>query len=252
MGKIDAKMTRHLLVSFGACLALTAAHSQDCANFLFLQKDKTVEMTVYDKKGEPNGRQVYLVSNVATSGAATTGTINSEIFDKKGNSKGKANSTIVCNGGEMRIDMKLLLPPQESEQFGMNAEVNAQNSYLSYPVTMKVGDQLPDGNLTIDMSHNGPSGPGGAPPAGGPPPPPGFAKSLTMVISNRKVEAQESVTTSAGTWNCFRISFKSKLTVKTGPIGFPVNMEGVEWYAPGFGIVKSQSKYGGTAITAIK
>jgi hypothetical protein len=250
-------MTKHFLVSFGACVVLTTAYSQDCANFLFLQKDKTVEMTVYDKKGEPNGRQVYQVSNVTSSGGSTTATINSEMFDKKGSSKAKANSTVVCTGGEMRVDMKLLLPPQEIQQFGMSAEVNAQNSYLSYPANMKVGDQLPDGALSIDLSHNGPPGPNGAPPAGGPPPggpppPPGLGKSLTMVISNRKVEGQESVTTSAGTWNCFRISYKSKLTVKTGPFGFPVNVEGVEWYAPGFGIVKTQSKYGSTAITSIK
>lgn len=247
-------MTKHFLVSFGACVALTTAYSQDCANFLFLQKDKTIEITVYDKKGEPNGKQVYNVSNVATTGGTTTGTINSELFDKKGNSRAKASSTVVCTGGEMRLDMKLMLPPQENQQFGMSAEVNGQNGYLSYPNNMKVGDQLPDGNLSIDLSHNGPPppGPNGAPPAGGPPPPPGLGKSLTMLISNRKVEGQESVTTTAGTWNCFRISYKSKLTVKTGPFGFPVNIEGVEWYAPGFGIVKSQSKYGSTAITSIK
>jgi hypothetical protein len=247
-------MTKHFLVSFGACVALTTAYSQDCANFLFLQKDKTVEITVYDKKGEPNGRQVYQVSNVATAGGTTTGTINSELFDKKGSSKAKASSTVTCTGGEMRLDMKLMLPPQENQQFGMSAEVNAQNSYLSYPNSMKVGDQLPDGNLSIDLSHNGPPAPGpnGAPPAGGPPPPPGFGKSLNMVINNRRVEGQESVTTTAGTWNCFRISYKEKVIVKTGPFGIPMNIGGTEWYASGFGIVKSQSKYGSTAITAIK
>lgn len=87
-------MTKHFLVSFGACV--------------------------------PNGRQVYQVSNVATTGGTTTGTINSEVFDKKANSKGKASGTVVCTGGEMRIDMKLLLPPQENQQFGMSAEVNAK------------------------------------------------------------------------------------------------------------------------------
>lgn len=235
-------------------MALTATYSQDCSKFLFLQKDKTIEVTIYDKKGEPNGRQVYQIKDVSSSGGATTGTINSELFDKNGNSKGKANSTLVCNGGEMRIDMKLLLSPQQSQQFGLSAEANGTNGLLSYPNSMKVGDQLPDGNLTIDASKSGPPGPG-SPPApgnGGPPPPPGFGKSMTMVINNRKVEAQESVTTSAGTWDCFRISFKSKVTIKTGPIGFPVNVEGVEWYAPGFGIVKTQNKAGGTAITSIK
>lgn len=43
--------------------------AQDCAHYLFLQKNKVIEMTIYNKKGDPNGRQVYEVSDVATSGA---------------------------------------------------------------------------------------------------------------------------------------------------------------------------------------
>jgi hypothetical protein len=35
-------------------------------------------------------------------------------------------------------------------------------------------------------------------------------------------------------------------------VGIPVNMDGVEWYAPGFGVVKTQSKHGATEISAIK
>jgi hypothetical protein len=40
--------------------------------------------------------------------------------------------------------------------------------------------------------------------------------------------------------------------MKTMGIGLPaMNMDNTEWFAPGFGIVKTQSKHGGTAITAI-
>jgi hypothetical protein len=35
-------------------------------------------------------------------------------------------------------------------------------------------------------------------------------------------------------------------------VGIPVNIEGTEWFAPGFGIVKTESKHGSTAITSIK
>jgi hypothetical protein len=80
----------------------------------------------------------------------------------------------------------------------------------------------------------------------------GMTQTLTMVISNRKIDAQESVTTTAGTWNCFKISFKCKIGVKTGPFSIPATFEGTEWYAPGFGIVKTESKFGSTAITSIK
>jgi hypothetical protein len=34
-------------------------------------------------------------------------------------------------------------------------------------------------------------------------------------------------------------------------VGIPMNFEPTEWYAPGFGIIKTESKSGGTAITAI-
>ena len=35
-------------------------------------------------------------------------------------------------------------------------------------------------------------------------------------------------------------------------IGIPVSTDVTEWFAPGFGIVKTESKGGGTAITAIR
>src|SRR5258707_11415145 len=87
-------------------LACLPSWAQDCQQYLFLQKNKTVEMTIYNKKGEPNGKQVYQVSDVATSAAVTTGSLASEMFDKKGKSVAKANSKVQCTGGVMQVDMK--------------------------------------------------------------------------------------------------------------------------------------------------
>ena len=222
---------------FPSCLAIflsaSTVYAQDCAQYLFLQNGKTIEVSVYNKKGDPNGRNVYSVSNVTTGGGTTSGQLASEIFDKKGKSVGKATSVIKCTGGVMLIDMKLMLPQQQAEQFN-NAEVKANDGLLEYPVAMNVGDALKDGSFNMDMNNRG------------------MVQTLTMVINNRKVEAQESVTTTAGTWNCYKISFKSKITVKTGPIGIPFSFEGTEWYAPGVGIVKTENKYGSTAVTSIK
>lgn len=234
-------MSKKFLLAACSLIALPA-FSQTCQNFLFLQKNKTIEMTVYNKKGEPNGREVYQVSDVSSSGGTTTGTLASEMFDKKDKSIAKANSSIQCKGGEIFVDMKMMLSPQQAQQ-SASASATVQAAYLDYPADMHVGDALKDGNLSMDLSARAP---------GGPPAPPGPPQTLNMVISNRKVDAQESVTTAAGTWNCFKISFKSKVTVKTGPFGFPINLEGTEWYAPGFGIVKTESKYGRTEITSIK
>jgi hypothetical protein len=210
-----------------------SALGQDCQRFLFLQKDKVVEMTIYNKKGEPNGRQVYTISDVVNGGGVTTASLASELFDKKGKSMAKANSVVKCDGGVMLIDMKMMLPQQQQEQYS-KADVKADNVYLEYPAAMKAGDALKDGNFSMDINNSG------------------MHQTLTMLVSDRKVEAQETVTTPAGTWDCLKISYKSKLGIKTGPINIPFNFEGVEWYAPGFGVVKTQGKYGGTAITSIK
>jgi len=80
----------------------------------------------------------------------------------------------------------------------------------------------------------------------------GLKQSVDMEVFERKVEAKEKITTPAGSWDCYKISFKSKMRMKTAGIGIPINIEGVEYFAPGFGIVKTESKHGGTEIVAIK
>jgi hypothetical protein len=74
---------------------------------------------------------------------------------------------------------------------------------------------------------------------------------MNIDITNRRVNAKESVTTPAGTWNCFKITYHTKMLMKMG-IGIPMNSDITEWYAPGFGVVKSESNGGGTEIVSIK
>jgi len=221
-----------LLASF-VCLLSNASLAQDCNNYYFLQKNKTVEMTITNKKGDANGKQVYNVSDVTSNGDVITATVNSEMFDKKGKSIAKGHSQIACNGGVMMIDMTMQLPQQQQEQFS-KADVKADKIFIEYPNNMKVGDKLKDATLNMDIDNSG------------------MKQNINMITSDRTVAAKESVTTTAGTWDCFKITYKSKITVKTMGIGMPFNIEGTEWFAPGFGIVKTESKYGGTAITAIK
>jgi hypothetical protein len=226
-------MKRNLLTASVAILIACSAFAQDCGNYYFLQNNKTIEMTIYNRKGDPNGRQVYTVNDVKKDGGSTTSNFQSEMFDKKGKSVVKGSGKVECKGGVMFVDMKMMLPQQQQEQFG-RADAKMENMYIEYPVSMQPGDALKDANMNLEIDNNG------------------MKQSVVMVVKERKVEAKESVTTTAGTWDCFKISYKSRITIKTMGIGVPVNIEGTEWYAPGFGIVKTDGKHGGTAITSIK
>ena len=194
-------------------------------------------MTIYNKKGNFTGKNVYNVSDVKKSGGVTTGHLNSEMFDDKGKSMTKSNATVECDGGVMKIDMKMSMPPSQSGAANPAGEtdVKMDNVFIEYPSGMNVGDNLKDASMSMDMDNKN-----------------GMKQSVNMEVNNRKVEAKEKVTTTAGSWDCYRISFKSKIKIKTMGIGIPVNIEGTEWFAPGFGIVKSESKYGRTEITSVK
>ena len=225
-------MKKFLIPGF-IILSATGINAQDCSKYYFMQENKTVEMTIYNKKGDPNGKQIYNVNGVSNSGGITTANVNTEMFDRKGKSVAKSSGKYECKGGVVMVNMKMMIPSAQMEQFG-KADVKADDVYIEYPSSMKAGDALKDANFNIDMDQGG------------------LKQTLILNISNRKVEGKESVTTPAGTWDCFKISYKAKLTIKTAGIGIPMNIDGTEWYAPDFGVVKTESKQGGTAITSIK
>jgi hypothetical protein len=230
----------------------SSAWSQDCSKYLFLQQGKTIEVTSYNKKGEPNGRNVYTVSNVSSSGGTTTGTLSSQMFDKKERPTNTSTSTVKCTSGLIQMDMKFMLPDGPAGKMS-SAQVSGSGGILEYPPGMKAGDTLKSGYVVLTTNNNPAGGPPGAPP--GPPPPPnpfGGGSTLTMWIYNRQVIAQESVTTTAGTWNCLKITYKSKVNYKSGPFPATINVDVTEWYAPGVGIIKTQTDRGSTAITSIK
>ncbi|HEV2352891.1 MAG TPA: hypothetical protein VGR89_01500 [Puia sp.] len=241
-------MKKLALLPFLLFLA-TASWCQDCSHYLLLQNNKTVETTIYNKKNEPIGKRVSTVSNVTNNGGVTSATINTQMFDKKGNSTGTSTSTLKCTGGAFQLDMKMMLPEGQAEKMS-SAKVTGGEGIVEYPAGMKAGDTLKSANLVLSNSNLPPPPAGGAP---GPPPPPIFGGSnLSMVIWDRKVEGQESVTTPAGTWNCFKISFKSRVSYRSGPLPVNHTADLTEWYAPGVGVIKTESKDGSTAVTSIK
>ena len=215
-----------------ACLLTIQSYSQKC-DFYYLQNNKVVEMTLRNKKGKETGKIVYTISNVNKSGNTTTSTVNSEMFSDKGKSITKATNTMSCTNGVLMMDMKMFIPSPQQEQMGQ-ATANASNVYLEYPADMKEGDALKDGDFSMDFKST--SGMGG---------------NVSVSVTERKVLGKESVTTPAGTWECFKISSRQKIVMKIG-IGIPMRAEVTEWFAPGFGVVKSDANGATTEITSVK
>ncbi|MFC0773017.1 TapB family protein [Terrimonas alba] len=215
------------------CLAGNVVVAQTCKDYYYLQNNKTIEMTIYNKKGKVGGKMTYAISDVSTAGGTTTATVNSDFTDTKGKTISKASNRVSCTGGVLMMDMKMFIPSAQQQQMG-NASASASNVFIEYPSNMKEGDALKDGRFSMDFKME--SGLGG---------------NVSIVITDRKVAGKESINTPAGTWEAYKITYQSKTTMKIG-IGIPINMDVTEWYVPGFGVVKTESGGGKTEITAIR
>lgn len=209
-----------------------ASTAQTCSNFLFLQKGKTVEMTSYHNE-KPDMKMTYVVQNVTTSAGTTTGTVHSKVEDKKGRLMSESDNKIQCVGGNMMMDMRMMVPQQQGKGAG-SMSASTSDFYIEYPSSMKVGDKLKDGHMSMDVENHG------------------TTQNITMDITERNVEGKEKITTTAGSWDCFKISSHYAMKIRTMGIGIPIKMDVTEWYAPSFGQVKSETKYGTTEITSIK
>lgn len=227
-------MKKIFLPVFIFFLAPIAANAQNCNGYLLLQNNKKIEMTIYNKKGKENGKQVWNVSNLKTAGGITSATVNTEFFNDKGNSVNKGVSEIQCNNGVLMMNMKMMLSEEQLKQMN-NGTATAKGEFMEYPATPKVDDVLKDGSLVMEYTMNG-----------------GMKTTMELSVTERKVTGKESVTSPAGTWDCFTITSLQKITTRIAGIGIPIKMNITEWYAPGVGVIKTESKFGSTLITSLQ
>jgi len=231
---------------FVSCLCILfvsfTTTAQDCAGYYYLT-NSTVEMTTYDKKAKESGKLTYTISDVNKTSTATTASFASEMKDEKGKSISKGAGKYKCSGGNLFIDAKVAMPQEQMGAY-KDMDVKADDAFIEYPSSFSDGLSLKDADFKMDIINKGTA-----------------FSTVTLEQSNRKVEAKESVTSPAGTWDCWKITYDGRFRATIGGpsgIGIPVNFKSTEWFAPGFGIVKTETYnkngklMGSTLITGIK
>jgi hypothetical protein len=184
--------------------------AQNCAQFINTVNGKKLVYANLDSKGKDVGKFNY----TTTKKDGSTAAVHTEVFDKSGKSIGASDSEIKCNGDAISIDLKSFIPASSTKQFS-NMKMEGDAKYLVYPLSMKAGQTLADGTVTINITNNGQQ-----------------MGNMQMDITNRKVEQAETVNTAAGSFDCFRITYDAMMKVKMMGIGFPVHMHVTEWFAP--------------------
>ncbi|MBV7532117.1 hypothetical protein [Chitinophaga sp. sic0106] len=228
---------KYVLFVLIALCGSTSAIAQNCTGYYYLLKNASIEMTILDANGKPAGKTIYNITDVRNTGNTTESDFTNTFYDKNNKAMSASTGHFQCGSNGVAIDMKVTMPAMpQMKDMKMTGTSNA--ALLDYPATMHVGQELQGGSfeLTGNMS--------------------GMDVGISYTISNRKVAGQESVTTAAGTWKCFKITYDLNFQMKMMGKGVPMKFNAIEWFAPDFGAVKTASmkdgkNMGGTLITAV-
>ncbi len=219
------KVIELLIKGFSSLLLLTYGSkiiAQDCKNYYYMTNNAEVQMTLYDAKGAKSGQQTWKISNVSKDGNGFRSTINSSFVDGKGQEIAKATGVYKCNGGKLMADMRMSVPQDQAQQIKAG-EAQLNESYLEYPSSLSEGMQLPDAFFDMEMNTSG------------------LPSTARFEMKNRKVEGKEKISSDAGSWDAFKISYDAQMKIKMIGIGIPMVMKTTEWFVPNFGIVKSET-----------
>lgn len=216
--------------------------SQDCKKYYYF--DPSVKATFSIESalsglsgGKTNEPQLYTYeyTDVKTNDSQCSSTTVLQMsLNKRGTKAVSFTYNYQMDGDTLKMPIDNWIGLYSQQQ---NPKKDEGNKYLFvvYPPTMVVGQTFEDlEGKTVGQGSRGGTG------------------TVLAEIKNRKVEKKETVTTPAGTWEAFKISFdyigsfnstgtfdQSRGEV-TGSNSGGLVIKWTEWFVPGFGIVKSE------------
>ncbi len=210
-------MTRNLIVTvFGLLIFTLPGISQECTAYFPMEKGSVTEYEHFDKKAKLSGTSRQEVIDKQVSGGIVQLTIKSTYFDNNDEELMSSELKMECKDGVFSFDMDQYMS-DEMLAGVENMEFTIEGDNLEFPSNMNVGDELKEGKISLiveDMSM----------------------MNMTITIYNRKVVAKEEVTTKAGTFECYKISYD----ILTDAM---INIRGssIEWIAKDVGAVRTET-----------
>ena len=182
-------------------ITLCKSQAQDCLG-MTLKTGMGFELSHFNAKDKPVGKVIYQVKDVHKDGSSTVMDISAQFEDEKGKQQQPYTIHYTCTGNELIADMSGML--QSMQNGGMkDMEMTLKTNKLVYPGKLSVGQKLSDGQMEAEMNSKGST-----------------MMNMNMTMTNRQVEGKESITTSAGTFDTYKIS--SDVNFENKVMGIPI------------------------------
>jgi hypothetical protein len=199
--------------------------SQNCGYFIPLKANTGTEMKNYDSHGKLTSTNKNTIISISTQGEYTVANLKAESVDEMKGGNSSTDYTIKCSGTQLIIDTKSLMSSAAMDNYKKNNyDIKMESIDIELPNKLTIGSSLKDSELKMKMYSNEI-----------------LVTDMIIALINRKVESKESISTPAGTFNCFKITYDSKTTSKIMGFSTVTTNKVVEYYAENVGVVKSQT-----------
>ena len=199
---------------------VTASYAQtECKPYVPYTKGSKWEITNYSPKGKETGKIAYeLIDKVETENGITF-TIKTTTYDKKGKETYSGQYEAYCVDGKFDFNMAFKMDAAVMQaNSGMDVDIDASEFEIP-TMEAPAGSTLKDASMVMTVTSNGMG-----------------MFTMTILITERKVEAKEDITTPAGTFNCLTLYQKVSTKMFMNIVSYSK-----EWYAEGIGMVRSET-----------
>ena len=215
-------MKNIVLIFFCIC-CIPFANAQNCEAISPMKAQMKLEHTHYNKKGKVEFIQNHTVTSTENKeGFYIMNLESSKVFTKKSkNTNAVTSYALKCKNGNFFIDMNSYIPQQQQGgNKNSSLTIEASGDFLLFPSELTEGQSLENGEITLNIGNGELN-----------------ILSSTTKIFNRKVLEGTKLTTKAGSFDGYKMSFDYEFK-----LGFiKLKGSGIEWYVKGIGIVKSES-----------
>ncbi|MCS6973143.1 MAG: DUF3108 domain-containing protein [Cyclobacteriaceae bacterium] len=211
---------KHVLLFIVAAVFSTTAAAQ-CNDYYVIKEGSSWTYESFNAKGKSVGKNEQKVTSYQSASNGYKATINSVMYNDKGKKLTEADLEVRCENGTFYMDMRRFIPQDQQKAFE-SYELKFETENLELPSKLSAGQSLKNGSVTMTA-------------VGSPMP-----MKITVNITDRKVAGKETITTPAGTFECWKITSRSSTQMQMG-INMNLNFTTTEWIAEKTGMVKSES-----------
>lgn len=212
------KMKNSVALLFALVISSITGYAQCTNPFYEFKKGTKIFMQNFDGENQLQGKTETEVKDVTSIVNGFKTTVAIKVYDKDEKLISEGSYGMECDNGIVKLDLSSFIPTKSLMAFG-DMKVKIEMEEMEIPAKLYPGQELKDASLTIS-TVNSP-----------------FALSMRVDMLNRKVEKTQTVTTPAGKFECFKLTYDMVIDFMMGSM----TMKNVQFITEKLGAVRTET-----------